>query len=85
MYRADVGETQVDFKFDQPGVVVNRGNLYVGAHKLDESSVHDGESSVSRELPDGPPFRVELGSGFVGQLEQVELILGDERSRSRVE
>lgn len=78
MYRAAVGETQVDFEFDQSGIVINRGKLYVDGHKVDQSSVHYGESSVSGALPDGRPFRVEFGSGFVGQLKHVELVLGDE-------
>lgn len=34
---------------------------------------------LSGKLPDGRPFKVEFGSGFVGQLKFVDLILDGER------
>jgi hypothetical protein len=78
-YRATVGEHEVDFEFDQSGVVVNRGRLFVDGHQLDQRAVHYGESTVSGELPDGRTFKVEFGSGFVGQLKHVELVLDGEK------
>lgn len=78
-YRAEVGEHEVVFEFDKSGVIVNRGRLYLDGEELDKRAVHYGESTLTGKLPDGRPFKVEFGSGFVGQLKFVELVLGDER------
>ncbi|MEJ7824770.1 MAG: hypothetical protein WKF48_05045 [Solirubrobacteraceae bacterium] len=78
-YKAAVGEHEVAFEFDRTGVIVNRGRLYVDGAELDKRAVHYGESTLTGKLPDGRSFKVEFGSGFVGQLKFVELVLDDER------
>lgn len=78
-YSAEVGGHQVEFEFDKSGVIVNRGRLYLDGSELDKRAVHWGDSTLTGKLPDGRPFKVEFGSGFVGQLKFVDLLLGDER------
>jgi len=78
-YKASVGEHEVEFEFDKTGVIVNRGRLYLDGEELDSRAVHYGESTVRGKLPDGRAFKVEFGSGVVGQLKHVELVLADER------
>lgn len=78
-YKASVGEHEVEFEFDKTGVIINRGRLYVDGTEFDKRAVHFGESTLTGKLPDGRSFKVEFGSGFVGQLKFVELVLGDER------
>ncbi len=78
-YRAAVGEHEVTFEFDKTGIIVNRGRLYLDGAEIDKRAVHYGDSSVSGKLPDGQAFKVEFGSGLVGQLKFVELVLDGER------
>ncbi len=79
MYKAEVGDHEVEFAFDKSGVIVNRGRLYLDGSELDKRAVHWGDSTLTGKLPGGRPFNVEFGSGFVGQLKFVDLVLGDER------
>lgn len=74
-YRADVDGHEIDFEFDRSGVVVNRGRLLIDGAKVDQSAVHYGESALHGELSDGRNFKIEFGSGFVGQLKHVDLEL----------
>lgn len=78
-YKADVGEHEISFDFDRSGVIVNRGRLFVDGKQVDDRAVFWGDSAVSGELSDGRSFKVEFGSGFVGQLKKLELVVGDER------
>lgn len=78
-YKAAVGEHEVAFEFDKTGIIVNRGRLYLDGVEIDKRVVHYGESTVSGKLPDGRAFKVEFGSGLVGQLKFAELVLDGER------
>ncbi len=78
-YKAAVGEHEVAFEFDKTGIIVNRGRLYLDGVELDKRAVHYGESTLSGKMPDGRAFKVEFGSGLVGQLKFVELVLDGER------
>lgn len=78
-YKAEVGGHEVAFEFDKSGVVVNRGRLYLDGHELDKRTVHWGDSTLTGKMPDGRSFKVEFGSGFVGQLKFVDLVLDGER------
>lgn len=79
-YRAEVGEHSVDFEFDRSGVVINRGRLIIDGQEVAERAVFWGNTEVRGALPDGREFTVEFGSGFVGQLKRVELVLDGERT-----
>ena len=61
-YKALTGEHEIEFEFefefDRPGVVVNRGRLFLDGQKVDEKLVRYGETIVRGRLPDGRP--VEL-------------------------
>jgi hypothetical protein len=77
-YKATTGGHEIEFEFDKTGVVVNRGRVFVDGDLVDQKLVHYGETNVRGRLPDGRDFRVDFGSGFVGQLKSLELTVAGE-------
>jgi hypothetical protein len=73
-YATDVDGHRVEVEFDKSLVVLNRVRLLVDGKEVDRGSIFYGSTTLGS---DTPPVRVEIGSGWIGQMKYCRLRAGE--------